>query len=210
MTFDYFPGAFWARDDITYANGAGWGPNFVMHSGSTGRIGSGKLHVRALGSGSGKVAEWAEWKFRPNATDDVESRFMLTAPTLYAQATDNEFVLAHRASETANAINYGVWLVIFSGTAHIYSVINNTQASRAGPVSVDLRGVPLLFSSKANLHQLIRLDTGATVVGWNDSGGLAAKGAGFRTIRQTHTANFPIFQQQFGSPVLEYFEATAA
>lgn len=210
MTLDYFPGAFWARDDITYANGAGWGPNFTMHTGMPGRIGSGKLHARSLGSGAGKVADWGDWKYRPNATDDVASRFMVTAPTLYAQATDNEFVLSHRTIETANAINYGVWLIIYSGSVQVMSVINNTQTTRAGPVSVDLRGVPLLFTSKANLHQLIRLDTGATVVGWNDSGALASKGAGFRAIKLAHTTNFPIFQQQFGSVALEYLDTTAA
>lgn len=210
MTFDYFPGAFWARDDITYANGAGWGPNFAMHTGSTGRIGSGKLHCRPLGSGSGKIAEYADWKFRPVLTDDVESRFQVTAPTLYAQATDNEFIVGHRNSEVANAINYGVWLVIFSGTVSIYSIINGTQTQRAGPVSIDLRNLHLLFTSKGNLHQLVRLDTGATVIGWNDSGALAAKGTGFRSTKVVHTSNFPVFQQQFGSVVLEYFDHTAA
>lgn len=210
MTLNYFPGAFWARDEITYANGAGWGDSFVMHSGSPGRIGSGKLHARSLGSGAGKVADWGDWKYRPNATDDVASRFMVTAPTLYAQATDNEMIVAHRCSEGANTLTHGVWMVIQSGTSWIYSVIGSTQTMRAGPVSVDLRGIHLLFTSKGNLHQLVRMDTGATVIGWNDSGGLAAKGVGYRAIKSAQTSNFPIFQQQYGSPALEYLDTTAA
>lgn len=210
MTLDYFPGAFWARDDITYADGAGWGSSFTMHTGSPGRIGSGKLHTRSLANGNGKVADWGDWKFGPNKTDDVMSHFMVTAPTLYAQATDNEFVLSHRATEVANAINYGVWLLIYSGSVRIMSVINGTQVTRAGPTSVDLRSIPLLFTSKGNLHTLVRLDTGATVISWNDSGSLASEGVGYRAINVAHTSNYPLFQQHFGSVSLEYLDTTAA
>ncbi|MGN2634643.1 hypothetical protein ACTD5D_00295 [Nocardia takedensis] len=68
---DYVPSVFWARDDITMADTAGFGPSFTMHSGSVGRVTSGHLNLRSLGSGAGKTGDWAEWRFHPN-TDDVQ------------------------------------------------------------------------------------------------------------------------------------------
>lgn len=203
------PCAFWARDDITMADTTGYGPSFVMHTGSTGRVTSGHLNVRALSSGSGKVADWGEWRYHPN-TDDVQTRFMIVAPAPYGQATDSETVIAHRASEVANANTHGAWLALYSGSVSLLSVVGGTQTVRSGPVNGDIRNLPLMFQSKGNVHQLIRLDTGATVIGWTDGTGVVLQGAGYRRVKVAHTGNYPTFQSQFASPAIDYIDVTAA
>ncbi len=206
---DHAPFAFWARDDLTMADTAGFGPSFAMHSGSVGRVTSGHLNLRALGSGAGKTGDWAEWRFHPN-TDDVQTRFMVVAPAPYGQATDNETIIAHRASDVANSTTHGVWLAIYSGSVSLYSVVGGTQTQRSGPVSGDIRNLPLMFQSKANVHQLIREDTGATILGWTDSGNVVLKGSGYQRVKVALTGNRPIAQSQFSSPAIEYFDVTAA
>ncbi|MGN2640686.1 hypothetical protein ACTD5D_31845 [Nocardia takedensis] len=206
---DHVPFAFWARDDLTMADTAGFGPSFTMHSGSVGRVTSGHLNVRALGSGAGKTADWGEWRFHPN-TDDVQTRFMIVTPAPYTQATDSETLIVHRGSDVANAITHGAWLALYSGSVSLYSVVGGTQTQRSGPVSVDLRNLPLMFQSKGNVHQLIREDTGATVVGWTDTGNVVLKGPGYQRVKVCQTGNHPFAQPQYGSPAIEYLDVTAA
>ncbi|QUD15904.1 hypothetical protein [Nocardia phage KYD2] len=210
MTFDYFPGAFWSREDFTYADGAGYGPNFTMHSGSTGRLYGNHPTLRALSNGAGEVADWGAYNKLADG-DDMRTTFTLVNPTPYTLATDQEFVLSHRNINTANSLTYGVWFTIVGSTAAIISMINGTQTQRASAAAgSNLIGVPLMYESKGNVHQCIRLDTGATVVGWNDSGALAAKGATYRTMKMAITGWWPIFQQQYVSPVPDFVDFAAA
>lgn len=176
-------------DEFATAVATGWGPQWskiASASATDGRVASGIAVAIDQGFNTTKRAVWYRATDVATPVDDVVARFRVSQPGAYTYDATHEAVLVLRASENTSDAN-GVWLVLQSNQARIYTQINGSQTARgtAGsfPTNVDLE-----FRAIGQTYSVVRMDTNATITSWTDSTNVVPVGAGFRGLKAAVTA----------------------